>query len=191
LKRYKKIAIKNFLDEEYDMALYNFSLVLKDEAEDEEAKIGVLLATLAKTSPEEAQSLYEYYQILKHEDVDERYSTIEEIVSSLEFSEVAFEDIMNLSLSDKIVVESGITYNEFLYILENSNKDKKALENIFFSTKVIITNKEDYYDFVQTLIDNDFFDVALLYLENLSKIFPNNYKLDKLYEKFRMRDNGN
>ena len=173
MKRYKKIAIKNFLDEEYDMALYNFSLVLKDEAEDEEAKIGVLLATLAKTSPEEAQSLYEYYQILKHEDVDERYSTIEEIVSSLEFSEVAFEDIMNLSLSDKIVVESGITYNEFLYILENSNKDKKALESIFFSTKVIITNKEDYYDFVQTLIDNDFFDVALLYLENLSKIFPN------------------
>jgi hypothetical protein len=191
LKRYKKIAIKNFLDEEYDMALYNFSLVLKDEAEDEEAKIGVLLATLAKTSPEEAQSLYEYYQILKHEDVGERYSTIEEIVSSLEFSEVAIDDIINLSLADKIVVENGITYSEFLYILENSNKDKKALENIFFSTKVIITNKEDYYDFVQTLIDNDFFDIALLYLENLSKIFPNNYKLDKLYEKFRMRDNGN
>ncbi len=40
-----------------------------------------------------------------------------------------------------------------------------AFEDIMFSTKVAIENKEDFYDFVTKLIDNGFENTAYTYLE--------------------------
>ena len=52
-----------------------------------------------------------------------------------------------------------------------------------FSTKVAIENKEDFFDFVDKLIDNDFNNTAYSYLDGFNDYFSYDIKIEELYKK--------
>jgi hypothetical protein len=52
-----------------------------------------------------------------------------------------------------------------------------------FSTRVIITQKEDFIDFLDNLIENGFSEMALTYLESALGAFPTDKMLRKLLKK--------
>ena len=52
-----------------------------------------------------------------------------------------------------------------------------------FSTKVIISKKEDFIDFLDKLIEHGFIDISFKYLENAVSIFPNEIKFHNLLKK--------
>ena len=55
---------------------------------------------------------------------------------------------------------SGITYRDFRVLcLERGFKE--AFENLIFSTKIIFTARDDFYQFLQDLIANGFEHIAL------------------------------
>ena len=52
-----------------------------------------------------------------------------------------------------------------------------------FSTKVIITEKEDFVDFLDKLIEHGYTDMALSYLESALGAYPSDEPLRKLLKK--------
>jgi hypothetical protein len=71
-----------------------------------------------------------------------------------------------------ITMEDGVEYKDFLQLCKNKESFKKALEDIMFSTKIIIHKKDDFIDFVNLLIENDYRDLALNYIENALQYYP-------------------
>lgn len=58
-----------------------------------------------------------------------------------------------------------------------------------FSTKVAIEKKEDFYDFINRLIENGFNSTAYNYLEGFNEYFIYDKEIVKLYEKLQERQN--
>jgi len=54
-----------------------------------------------------------------------------------------------------------------------------------FSTRVIITAKDDFIDFLDLLLHNDFKEMGLAYLETALKTYPNDTKLRKLLDELQ------
>ena len=66
--------------------------------------------------------------------------------------------------------QNAITYADFKNLL-NNNDFKQIFESILFSTKIIITDKDELFELVNFLIDNGFIDIGLKYLESSVKMF--------------------
>jgi hypothetical protein len=66
-------------------------------------------------------------------------------------------DLLKELSSSTIESLDAIRYEDFKKLLiESRGSFRIAFEDIMFSTKVAIENKDDFYDFVTKLIDNDF-----------------------------------
>jgi len=74
-------------------------------------------------------------------------------------------------------------------VLDEGADFKETFENIMFSTKVIITEKEDFIDFLDKLIEHNFTEMALTYLENALAIYPTDILLMKLLKKLAQGKN--
>ncbi len=68
-------------------------------------------------------------------------------------------------------------------LIEARGSFKEAFEDIMFSTKVIISRKEDFVDFLAKLIENGFVEISLNYLESAVTLFPNDEQLLTLIKK--------
>ncbi|MCD8477191.1 MAG: hypothetical protein LRY68_04160 [Sulfurospirillum sp.] len=86
-------------------------------------------------------------------------------------------------LESRINAENGIKYEDFLTLIESRGSFKEAFEDIMFSTKVIISKKEDFVDFLSKLIENGFREMSLNYLESAVTLFPNDEQLLSLIKK--------
>ena len=86
-------------------------------------------------------------------------------------------------LRDRLEFEDGILYSDFKKIVVDGADFRETFENIMFSTRVIITQKDDFVDFLDRLIENDFAEMALTYLENALSIYPSDKLLRKLLKK--------
>ena len=83
----------------------------------------------------------------------------------------------------RINAENGIKYEDFMALIESRGSFKEAFEDIMFSTKVIISKKEDFVDFLAKLIENGFIEMSLNYLESAVTLFPNDEQLLLLIKK--------
>ncbi|MBE0491196.1 MAG: tetratricopeptide repeat protein [Sulfurospirillum sp.] len=185
MNKYLKRAIQNFNEKKFDTALMNFSFALKEKYSDD-AKIGAMLSDLGTNKPNEALALFEYYMIAKHAEIKNSQQLIEEIIDALEYS---VEEISNLYLKNEIEMkldeENVIAYDDFRKIVADKNSFKEAFEDIMFSTKVIIQNKNDFIDFLEQLIDNGYKDISMNYFESAITMFPNDQRLLSLVEKVK------
>jgi hypothetical protein len=86
-------------------------------------------------------------------------------------------------LRERLELEDGILYSDFKALLDDGAEFKETFENIMFSTRVIITKKDDFIDFLERLIENDFAEMALTYLENALSVYPSDKLLRKLLKK--------
>jgi len=148
LKQQLTRAEKLFLDKDYLNALKIYSIVLSYNSNNKEAFIGALLSDLGLDFREEAQVLYYYYQSVKDSNEDIQKS-IEQLANSLYKSDLAMND--------------GIDYEDFLTIIEDKSNFKEAFEDAIFSTKVIISKKWQFIDFIKKYI--------LFYHSTKSKIY--------------------
>lgn len=77
----------------------------------------------------------------------------------------------------------AIKYDDFIKLVESRGSFRVAFEDIMFSTKVAIDSKEDFFDFVTKLIENDFNTTAYSYLDGFNEYFSYDKKLEELYKK--------
>jgi hypothetical protein len=173
-------AENEFLKGDFTNALRSYGLILRDYPGLEEAKVGVYLSDLGIESKEEAEALYDYYQVIKTQKKN-AVDIIGGIIESLDHSKFQLQELLVDPLSEQAEYEDGISYSDFLKLIESRGSFKQAFEDIMFSTKVMITNKDEFIDFVKQLAKEGFDEMALSYLDGTSSLFGNDQDVLALY----------
>lgn len=191
ISKYKILsqAKDSFTKEEYKSALDKFAQVLQKDPNSKEAFNGVILSEMAMSGEEGAEALFDYYEILREEDKEQADSIMSEILESMDGSLEKLSEIFAEPLRDRLEFEEGILYSDFQKILDEGGDFVETFENIMFSTRVIITSKEDFLDFLDKLIEHDFAQMALTYLENALSVYPGDKLLRKLLKKLAQGKN--
>jgi tetratricopeptide (TPR) repeat protein len=185
ISKYKILsqAKESFSKAEYRVALEKFAQVLQNFPNSKEAYNGVILSEMAMSGEGGAEALFDYYEILRFEDQEQADLIMEQILQSMDGSIERLSEVFAEPLRDRLELEDGILYSDFQQILDEGGEFKEIFENIMFSTRVIITKKEDFIDFLEKLIDHDFTEMALTYIENALSIYPSDKLLHKLLKK--------
>lgn len=176
-------AKESFSQEDYKKALEKFAEVLQNYPNSKEAYNGVILSEMALSGEGGAEALFDYYEILKEEDKEEADAIMSEILKNMDGTLEQLSQVFAQPLRERLEYEDGILYSDFQKILDEGGEFKETFENIMFSTRVIITEREDFIDFLDKLIENDFTEMALNYLENALSIYPSDKFLRKLLKK--------
>lgn len=169
-----------FLNGEFSSALRDYGLLLKDYPTLDEAKVGVYLSDLGIESSDEAQALFDYYQVIKDEK-ENAVEIIDSLIRSLDSSKDLLTELLVDPIQEQIEYSDGIRYDDFLELVESRGSFKKTFEDIMFSTKVIISNKDEFIDFVTKLTAEGFDEMALSYLDASSSLFGDDQDILTLY----------
>ena len=185
ISKYKILtqAKDSFSKADFKNALEKFAQVLQNYPNSKEAYNGVILSEMAMSGEGGAEALFDYYEILKEDDKEQADFIMEEILQNMDGSLEKLSEVFSEPLRDRLELEDGILYQDFKAIIDKGESFKETFENIMFSTRVIITKKEDFIDFLDNLIDNDFQEMALTYLENALSVYPTDEPLRKLLKK--------
>ncbi|MBV5321983.1 MAG: hypothetical protein JZU62_09855 [Sulfuricurvum sp.] len=173
-------ANQYFLAGQYTDALREYSLVLKDFPESKEAYNGAILSDMAMGGEAAGEALFDYYTILRSEDAESADIIITEILETMDGTMDQLSGLFDETIKQRLAYEDGIMYTEFKELVQNDNDFNRIFENIMFSTRVIITEKEDFVDFLDNLIDHGYKEMALSYLESALGVYPNDRQLRNL-----------
>lgn len=178
-------AAKFFQNRDFSNALKLYSIVYRDQPDNIDAKAGILLSSLPVEMQDDVLQLYDFYNIAKTFDAANSYEALESLVESLESGVTRASDGSIISFDEMVETEEGITYSDFKKLLEESDDFKEVFQNVFFSTKVIITQKKDFFEFINTLIEHEYIEMALSYIDNASSVFPADEQIRELLKKIK------
>jgi len=174
-----------FYSGKYDEAMRIYGLLLKDYPDLQEARIGAILSDIANENDEEAQALFEYYQVLKNEDNENAEKIIEDMIVSLDDALEKISTLLDGTLLGKDEYVNGISYDDFKELVKQRGSFRRAFEDIMFSTRVVITEKNDLLDFLQQLVNNGFNDMAMRYIEGVAIAYPADEKIQDIIKKMK------
>ncbi len=174
-----KRAEEQFLKSDYNNALKIYSLILSDDPQLKDAKIGVFLSDMGMESDEDAQALFDYYQAIKNtnEDADK---LIDELMQAIYATRIVIQEKL-LGTMEEMALEDGIRYSDFLRLVEEKGSFKEAFEDIMFSTRVVIRSREEFIDFIKRLVKGGYREMALGYLDSLAESFGADQEIYALY----------
>lgn len=173
-------ANEYFLAGQYLEAIREYSFALETNPLSKEAYNGAILADMAVSGEHGAEALFDYYAILRGEDSEQADIVISEILETMDGTLEQLGTLFDDSVKQRLVYEDGIMYNEFKELVQSENDFNRIFENIMFSTRVIITEKEDFVDFLDNLIDHGYKEMAMGYLESALGVYPNDKQLRNL-----------
>ncbi|MRI58744.1 MAG: hypothetical protein C6H99_04450 [Epsilonproteobacteria bacterium] len=175
-------AGEHFMKREYQEALDIFLHILRQEPQNKEALMGAMLCDLLEEDEEEAVALYDFYLVLKEEGEKDPEAKVMEMVRQMDEAD---ENMMRLEEELRIqpLLSEGISYEDFKEIVTSRGSFKRAFEDIMFSTKVIITKKSDFFDFIENLIEHGFIDMVYSYLEDATKLYPTDKRLQYFFDR--------
>lgn len=176
-------ANDSFSKADYRVALEKFAQVLQNYPNSKEAYNGVILSEMAMSGESGAEALFDYYEILKEDDKEQADIVMSEILQNMDGSLEKLSEVFADPMRARLEFEDGILYSDFKKLLDEGGEFKETFENIMFSTRIIITQKDDFVDFLERLIEHDFAEMALTYLENALSVYPSDRMLRKLLKK--------
>jgi len=180
-----KRASDSFMKRDFIKALECYQLLLLKQPQSKEAQLGIVLCDLAGEDEEEAVALYDYYIVLKEEREPNAEDIVMEIIETNDSLQGALEELTT-PFAEQIFSE-GISYSDFKEIIKKRGSFKEAYEDIMFSTKVIITEKEELFDFIENLISNGFKEQVYTYIEDATRLYPLDTGLRKIFDKLESK----
>ena len=172
-----------FLQKKFDKALFLYSQLSSNFPENKEYQIYALFCDLASEDEIKAMSLFDYFSIIKEENLEDAIIYIEDVIDAYDGDvDKMMEMLKDLSTSTVEALDA-IRYDDFKKLIDSRGSFRIAFEDIMFSTKVAIENKDDFFDFVTKLIDNDFNSTAYTYLDGFNEYFSYDKEIEKLYKK--------
>ena len=164
---YKKAGLKAFNKGDFDTAASYFSLAY-DKKHDKKLLFLIMLCSLAKTRRDEAMTLFEIFKL--KDKLGMSPDELEEILGALE---AKFSD------DESLEEQNAISYADFMDAVRRGGF-KSTFEDIMFSTRVMIDNRDDFLEFLQNLIKNDFIEMGLNYIETAAVMFAGDERLSAL-----------
>jgi len=176
-------AKEDFSKSDYDNALKKFAEVLQSFPNSKEAYNYTILSDMAVSGESGAEALFDYYEILIDENKEQADEIMGNILQNMDGALEKLSTIFADPIKEKLEFEDGILYQDFLDIVKKEDNFKEIFENIMFSTRVIITSKEDFIDFLDKLIEHNFSDMAMHYLETALSTYNGDSSLNNLLKK--------
>ncbi|WP_424689394.1 hypothetical protein [Halarcobacter ebronensis] len=176
-------ANRHFLDKNFEKALFIYSQLSSNFPTNKEYPIYALFCDIASEDEQKAMSLYDYFSVAKDENIDEAIAYVEDVVNAYDGDMDKMMDILQELSSSTIDSLDAIKYEDFKRLIDSRGSFRVAFEDIMFSTKVAIESKEDFFDFVDKLIENDFNSTAYSYLDGFNDYFSYDSKIEELYKK--------
>lgn len=190
-KRLLEEANSYFAQKQYDKALFLYSQLSFNFPKNKEYPIYALFCDIAYEDESKAISLFDYFSVVKQDNIDEAIKYVEDIINAYDGDIDKMMDLLK-ELSDSTVDSlDAINYNDFKKLITSRGSFRIAFEDIMFSTKVAIENKDDFFDFVTKLIEHDFNSTAYNYLDNFNEYFSYDEKIEKLYKKLEEKKLAN
>lgn len=172
-----------FTQRKFEKALFLYSQLSSNFPQNKEYPIYALFCDIATEDEEKAISLYDYFSIVKDENLEEAIRYVEDVINAYDGDIDKMMEILKELSSSTIESLDAIRYEDFKKLIESRGSFRVAFEDIMFSTKVAIENKDDFFDFVTKLIDNDFNTTAYTYLDGFNEYFSYDKEIEKLYKK--------
>ncbi|WP_457602993.1 hypothetical protein [Nitratifractor sp.] len=181
-----KRAEEQFLRREYDNAIKIYSLLLQEDPQMRDARIGVFLSDMGLESDEDAQALFDYYQAIKSSN-DNAEEIIDQLMQTIYATRVVIQEQL-LGGLEEAQLEEGIRYEDFVRLIEEKGSFKEAFEDIMFSTRVVIRTREEFIDFIRRLVEAGYDEMAANYLDTLGESFGNDQEIYGLYSLLQKSD---
>ena len=172
-----------FVQKKFEKALFLYSQLSSNFPENKEYKIYALFCDVASEDVQKAMSLYDYFTVVKDENLDEAVKYVEDVIHAYDGDVDKMMEILKDLSSSTVEALDAIRYEDFKKLIKTRGSFRIAFEDIMFSTKVAIENKEDFFDFVNKLIDNGFENTAYTYLEGFNDYFSYDKEIENLYKK--------
>ena len=172
-----------FTQRKFEKALFLYSQLSSEFPDNKEYQIYALFCDIASEDEEKAMSLYDYFVVVKDENLEVAIRYVEDVINAYDGDIDKMMEILKEVSSSTIESLDAIRYEDFKKLIESRGSFRIAFEDIMFSTKVAIENKDDFFDFVTKLIDNDFNTTAYTYLDGLNEYFSYDQEIEKLYKK--------
>ncbi len=183
MNKFKELANNSFMQRDFKKALLNYSLALKDMPEDKEAKIGAILADLAFEKEDEAVALFEYYEVSKAIGTEDAEEAIERIIEKFDTENDPLDDLLAAIEERVSSYEDGIMFEEFIAHVNSRDDIRTALEDLMFSTKIVINRKEDFVELIGILLENGYEEMAYNYIENALLLYPDDTQFYDMLKK--------
>jgi tetratricopeptide (TPR) repeat protein len=186
-----ELANSLYASRKYLKAMQKYNELVSKYPDNEEFKLYILLCDIATENEEKSNMFYDYFSVAKIENLD---NAIEYVKGMIKAYDGDVEEITKLLHEiSSMAVESldAIDYKDFLELVQSRGNFKEAFEDIMFSTKVAITSKDDFFDFVNKLIENDFETSAYNYLDGFNEYFSYDSKIQELYKKLEEKQSVN
>lgn len=172
-----------FLQRKFKEALFLYSQLVSNFPKNKEYKIYALFCDIASEDEAKALSLFDYFCVIKEENLEEAIRYVDDIVSAYDGDIDKMMKLLKDLSTTTVDLLDAIRYDDFKKLIKSRGSFRVAFEDIMFSTKVAIENKDDFYDFVTKLIDNDFNSTAYTYLDGFNEYFNYDKEIEKLYKK--------
>jgi tetratricopeptide (TPR) repeat protein len=172
-----------FTQKKFEKALFLYSQLSSEFPDNKEYQIYALFCDVASEDQEKAMSLYDYFAVVKDENLEDAIKYVEDVINAYDGDIDKMMEILKEVSSSTIDSLDAIRYEDFKKLIDSRGSFRIAFEDIMFSTKVAIENKDDFFDFVTKLIDNDFNTTAYTYLDGFNEYFSYDQEIEKLYKK--------
>ncbi|MGE4295647.1 MAG: hypothetical protein AB7E49_08100 [Campylobacterales bacterium] len=186
---YLKKAEEAFARYDYEAALLFYSLAGQERNASEAVSVGAVLASMAMETPEEAHAVFEFYNVARALDPKNAQALTQALIDSIENHHV-YESAADLArmLHERAEAENGISYEDFKKLVEENADFRTTFEKVIYSTRVVISDKKDFFEFVEGLIDNGYTEMALAYIDSANAVFPSDEKIRALLNKISERE---
>ncbi len=167
---------------QYDKALFLYAQVASLSPANTEYQLYAIFCDVASENPTQGQALFDYFTVASNENIKEAIDEVMNMIAQYDSSSEQMSAILE-NTHKTLETLDAIEYKDFEKLIAKRGSFKIAFQDIMFSTKVAITSKDDFFDFVDQLIDNDFKTTAYDYLDGFNEYFKYDPKIMELYDK--------
>jgi tetratricopeptide (TPR) repeat protein len=172
-----------FTDKQYDKAIFLYSQILSFYPTNSEYQLYCIFCDIASENDQKGQSLFDYFSVALQENPTTAVKLVTDIISAYDGNNEKMMDILKDFSAQTIETLDAIKYEDFENLIKQRGSFKIAFQDIMFSTKVAITSKDEFFEFVNQLIDNDFERTAYSYLDGFNEYFQYDKQMMELYDK--------
>lgn len=172
-----------FVSKDYTRALFLFGHLSSLYPSNEEYKLCAIFCDISSENEEKAHALYDYLAIAKSDDKENAIQYVYDLIEAYDGDQAKMMDILKDLTTQSVESLEAIQYEDFIKLVESRGSFRIAFEDIMFSTKIALESKEDFFNFVEQLIDNGFNTTAYTYLDSFNEYFSYDSHIEELYKK--------
>lgn len=171
-KLLQKKGSKALLSGNFESAFWLFESAFWLDTHDLDSRIGLYLADMGMDFGQEAVGIYDFYHsILSTEKRSNKHRIQRMILSLIEaFDNKTHKLSKAMQKSKNEVMDSydAISYADIKALLKTKDF-KEIYSGLPLNTKLVFGEKEDFYEFLSLLVQNDYIEALLHYIDSLPK----------------------